>query len=284
MKVSVVLLIVVCFTCAAEAINLSEEQQNLFSSRCNSLASRLNDATTRCGSGLQALLNVENSKEGDFTPLFDALGFVVPGFTGNTYYPLFWSALDGAAGFVDDKGKAINPYTDILRQNADYLAVWSSFNILPGALFNSKDFNIIPRFLVDTFWQQYSEWMARSTKGNIPSLWLAGGTDDGYFPKPPNGRFPSYFQLYELPNIVSNRLVVFHVPKQIVAGKQCGSDQESYQRLLDTNQHARYTCCELAPLIAPGTETSGGLPPPSAEFGRNTFSKMRSILSRIGGK
>ena len=111
---------------------------------------------------------------------------------------------------------------------------------------------------------------------------MTGGTDDGYFPKPPNGRFPSYFQLYELPNIKSDRLIVFHVPKQIVAGKQCGSDQESYQRLLDTNQHARYTCCELAPLIAPGTDTSSGLPPPSTEYGRNTFSKMKSILSRIG--
>ena len=281
MKVAAVLLVVAYFTCAARAITLSEEKQNLFKSKCQSLAKRLKDGNARCGRGLAALLKVNNSKDGDFTPLFDALGFVVPGYAGDTHYPLFWSAFDGAAGFVDKRGRAVNPYTNILRQNADYLAVWSSFNILPGALFNSENFNIIPRFLVGTFWQQYSKWMAHNTEANTPSLWMTGGTKDGYFPRPPNGRLPSFFQQYELPNIVSNRITIFHVPKQIVTGKQCASDQESYQRLLDTNQHARYTCCELSPLVAPGTDTSKGLPLPN---GKGIFNTMKSILSKIGGK
>ena len=284
MKVSVVLLVVAYFAYTANAFILSEEQQYLFKNRCQSLAEELNDATTRCARALDALLNVESSKSGDFTPFFDALGFVVPGYVGNAHYLLFWSALDGAVGFVDDKGKAINPYTNILRQNADYRAVWSSFNILPGALFSSENFDIIPRFMVDTFWQQYSEWMASNTEANTPSLWMTGGTDNGYFPRPPKGRLPSIFQQYELPNIVSNDVIVFHVPKQIVVGKQCGSDLDSYQRLLDTNRHARYTCCELPPLIAPGTNTSNVLPLPSADFGRSIFSTMRSILSEIGGE
>ena len=284
MKVLVVLLVVVYFTCAVEAIILSKEQQNLFKNRCQSLAEELNDATVRCGSGLAALLNVENHKEGDFTPVFDALGFVVPGYVENTHYPLFWSALDGAAGFVDERGRVVNPYMDILRQNANDLAVWSSFNILPGALFNSENFNIIPRFMVDTFWLQFSEWMAHNTEANTPSLWMTGGTDNGYFPRPLNGRLPGVFQQNELPNIESDHVIVFHVPKQIVTGKQCGSDQESYQRLLDTNRHARYTCCELSPLIAPGTDTSNGLSLPSAEYGKNIFNGVKSILSEIGGK
>ena len=284
MKVPLVLLVVAYFTCAANAIILSQEQQNLFKNRCQSLAVHLNDATMRCARALDALLNVENRKSCDFTPVFDALGFVVPGYVGNAHYPLFWSALDGAAGFVDDKGKAINPYTNILRQNANFLTIWSSFNILPGALFNMENFNIIPRFLVDRFCQQYSEWMARNTEANTPSLWMTGGTDNGYFPRPLNGRLPGVFQQYEVPNIESDHVIVFHVPKQIVTGKQCGSDQESYQRLLDTNRHARYACCELSPLIAPGTNTSNVLPLPSADFGRSIFSNMGSILSGISGK
>ena len=283
MKVLVVLLSVVFITCAAEKITLSEQQQNFFKMRCRRLAARLDDTDARCDRGLAALLNVERSKQtANFLPLFDALGFAVPGFTGNVYYPLFWSALDGVVGFEDDRGLPYNPYTDILAQNADDLVIWSSFNILPGALLNSKNLNIIPLFLVDTFWQQYSEWMARSTVADVPSLWMTGGTNDGYLPKPPDGRFASSFQLHELLNIESNRIVIFHIPRKSVAGKQCSTDRESYQRLLDTNRRAQYTCCELQPLIGPSVDTSNGLPRPTVEYGRDRIRDMRNILSRIG--
>lgn len=195
MKVLVVFVSVVLFTCAAKKIAISEDNKNLFRARCRALAAGLPDADNRCDQGLAKLLEVESNKgAADFGPFLDALGFVVPTFGGGAYNPLFWTAFDGQAGYTDDKGREYNPYKIILHRNAGVLPIWTSYNILPAALMNDETFSrarIVPGFLVWPFWQQYSQWMALHTETDVPSMWLTGGTDNGYFPKPPNGRRPS---------------------------------------------------------------------------------------------
>ena len=252
MKVLVVLLSVVLSTYAAE-INATE-----FMAVCQAHAGPLPDTNDLCERGLTALTNVSKNKA-DFNPYLDTLGFVVPAHGAGPYNPLFFTAFDFKAEKIE------HPYMLLLSQNANVTDVWTSFNILPGAM---KNVNQIPKFLSIMFWQQYSQWMARNTQKGVPSLWLTGGTEKGYFP-PQHGRYPSFWQNYELPNMQSDRVIIFHAPQKIVEGKRC-NDQESYNRLHDTNSRVQYTCCELPPL-------SGDI----TEYGRTIYFDMAQTVQKI---
>ena len=284
MKIALVFLSVLIFTCTAKKIVINTAKMKVFTKRCEALAARLGDidAKNRCKQGLTELMKVENSRDvADFSGFLDALGYTVPGFSNDTYNPLFWTAFD-----TQDKNG--NPYKTILAENADVLAIWTSFNILPAALMNDKTFSdskIVPSFLIWPFWQQYSMWMAQHTVNDIPSLWLTGGTDNGYFPEPPvvNGKRQrlSVWEKFELPNIISKRVVVFHLPSKVVAGKRCSNDGESYNHLHDTNKEKEYICCDLPPLYAKGTDTSKGFPRPSVDAGKLLYREMKSALEKI---
>ena len=287
MRMIVLLLSVAFFFCGGNAgkITLSDEKKAKFMERCSFYAARLAGGDKRCADGMAELLKVESNRRGaNFMPYIEALGYEVPGFVGPTFYPLFWTAFDGQEGYKDGNGRDFNPYKLLLKRNADLLSIWTSYNILPAALMNDEDFSrakIIPGVLVWPFWQMYSEWMARKSIVGIPTLWMTGGTVDGYFPKPPDRRRPSVWQEFELPHLVSEDVVVYRVPKQDIPGKRCENDLESFERLLVTNRRAHYTCCDLQPLLAPGTDISKGLPLPSEAYGRDLFHQLESSIQKI---
>ena len=261
MKVLVVLLSVVLSTYAA-IITIDADK---FRAVCQAHAGPLPDTNDLCERGLTAHTNAEKNKnKADFNPHLNALGFVVRAHGAGPYNPLFFTAFDGQAGYEK------NPYMLLLSQNADVTDVWTSYNILPGAMMNDKQFRkIFPMFLIVTFWQQYSRWMALNTQKGVPSLWLTGGTEKGYFP-PQHGRYPSFWESYELPNMQSDRVIIFHAPQKIVEGNRCNDDHESYNRLHNTNRKVQYTCCELPPL-------SGDI----TEYGRTIYFDMAQTVQKI---
>ena len=226
---TVAVLLVVLLTSHSSWAALSEEFKNEWLEQCNILT---DDDTQRCQTALDQL-DVA-CPNGNFTPVFETLGFVVPSHTTGDISSQFWSSYATAdIMFIVEAMSTMDN------------SLWSSFNILPGAITN----NLGPKYqacdsTTGDFWDQYSVWMALNTEGN--AFWLSGSSADSIFPYVEH---PNTWERKELPNLNKGKpvetLTVIHLPIKSSTGPTCQNDTVLLKHLQEVHSDLTYYCCEL---------------------------------------
>ena len=213
-------------------IVLSPAARYTFMVECNNITKDV----PHCERGLKALKTLDSDPD----LYLNTMGFYVPGYQGD-FSPVFWSSYQ--LGYTN-MAPTLSALTHIDP------SLWSSFNILPGAVANAlykhPDF---PQdvFTLPQFWIPYSEWMAINSQGL--ALYLSGSAT-GFFPPDTT----TIFESYELPNLDSskvNGLVALHLPPPNTSPIKCQDDTESFQHLEEVNPSIAYYCCDLSTFQSP---------------------------------
>ena len=233
--VALVVLLACIHVCTVHGdIVLSEEAQDAFMDECKVLTSRCH-----CKSGLTAFFLVDKDPD----RYLDTMGFCVPDCNEEDYNPLFWSSYELGSKMSSTLAKLakIDP------------SLWSSYNILPGAVANGLyDYPEFPSdevFTMPQFWIPFSEWMATNSQGL--ALYLSGSAE-GFFPQAKEGE---WFESYELPNLDPEKvkgLVALHLPPQNTKPIKCKDDIDSFNHLEEVNPSiSQYYCCDLSTFVSP---------------------------------
>ena len=229
--VALVVLLACIHVCTVHGdIVLSKEAQDAFMDTCTKLSSD----KALCERGLKALKTLDKDPNG----YLNTMGFYVPGYQGN-FEAVFWSSFELGPKMSSTLGELAKIDSSL----------WSSFNILPGAvandLYGNKDFPDTV-FTVPQFWLPFSTWMAKNSQQLV--LYVSGSAKE-FFPLTPT----TIFETHELPYLDPPRvkqLVALHLPPPNTNPIKCKDDKVSFNHLEKVKSTLNYYCCNLPTFVS----------------------------------